>query len=559
MDASRVGPFALEEKLGPPECQVYRAVHVQQRRQVALKVLPVSLAANLHGRLLFNDEMALLKRLQDPSIVRCFGGNLDERHAFIAYEIVEGESLASLLARRGRLGWEATVDFALQICQALKAAHELELTHHDLTPDKILVTADGKIKVTDFRKARDKNPLCVSSQTRSLPRVAYQSPEQLRRAETITHKADLYMLGCVLFEMLSGRPPFVGTSADEVAEAHLTQLPPRVSSLALDCPVWLDALVAQLLEKEPNKRPHTVDAVILALEETIRNMASGAGVARHALAGISALKVPVNKQEVRRLFGGKRRDDDAPGSDTPLWERPWFLVVSLSLLVAVFGLVLSIPFWPVSEEKLIARADKLMASDDPARWQEAKDNYLDPLLARNPDGKYAERAREHLDTIEMHQAERRLKNRLRFGRELAGEAQRLYAEALKFEEFGDQATALERYESMVTLVKPQGDDRPYVLLAQRQIARLKEAGSARADSRGQFIEEKLAEADKLYAEGQVVKAREIVRSVETLYGDNAEMAPYMEQVHQRLAGMKSKPAAEEGEMPPVREAVNPRE
>ncbi|HUE74436.1 MAG TPA: serine/threonine-protein kinase [Pirellulaceae bacterium] len=541
MDESRVGPFALEERLGPAGCHVYRAIHVQQRRQVALKVLPVSLAANLHGRLLFGDEMALLKRLQDPHVVRCFGGNMDERQAYIAYELIGGESLSSLLARRGRLGWEQTVDFAVQIGQALQAAGEIELTHHDLTPDKILITSAGQAKVTDFRKEREKNPLCTSSQTRSLPRIAYQSPEQIRRAENITHKADLYMLGCLMFEMLTGRTPFLGNSADEVAEAHLSQMPPRVMTVALDAPVWLDALLSQLLEKDPARRPHTIDAVLLALEETKRNMASGAGVARHALAGISALKVPVDKQEVRRLVHGKRKSRDGDGDDAPLWERPWFLVLSLSLLVALLAGVLSIPFWPVSEDRLMARAEKLMASEDPSRWQQAREHYLEPLLERFPNGKHAERAQEHIDTMDMSLAEKRLANRLRLGRELSGEGQRLYAEAKKFEEFGDQATALERYQGIVTLVKPEGEDRPYVLLARRQIARLEETGAARTDSRGQFIEEKLAEVDELLTDKKRAQAEKILRSLQTMYGDNAELAPYMTGVEERLEKVAQQP------------------
>ncbi len=537
MDESRVGPFALEERLGPPGSQVYRAVHVQQRRQVALKVLPVSLAANLHGRLLFGDEMALLKRLQHPHVVRCFGGNMGERQAYIAYELIEGESLAALLARRGKLGWEQTVDFAMQIGEALQAAREIELTHHDLTPDKILVTSAGQARLTDFRKDREKNPLCTSSQTRSLPRVAYQSPEQIRRGDEITHKADLYMLGCVLFEMLAGRPPFEGNSADEVAQAQVSRPAPRVMTLALDCPVWLDALVSQLLEKDPARRPHTVDAVLLALEETRRNMATGAGVARHALAGISALKVPVDKQEVRQLVHGKRkRSSGDEGDDAPLWERPWFLVLSLSLLLALLAGVVSIPFWPLSEDTLMARAEKLMATDDPTRWEQAREYYLQPLLERFPDGKHAARARDHIDTMEMNLAEKRLANRLRLGRELSGEGQRLYAEAQKFEEFGDHATALERYQGIVTLVKAEGADRPYVLLARRQVARLEESGSRRSESRGKFIEEKLAEADALLADKKSDQARKILRSLQTLYGDNAEVAAYMEEIDQRLAG-----------------------
>jgi hypothetical protein len=534
MDESRVGPFALEEKLGDAASSVYRAVHLKQRRQVALKVFPLPLAANLHGRLLFADEMALLKRLVHPRIVRCYGGNLEERHGYIACEIVEGESLTALLARRGRLGWETTVDYALGICEALHAAQELELTHLDLSPDKVLIAADGKVKVADFRQNRPANPLCISSQVRSLRRVTYQAPEQIRPGGHVTHRTDLYALGCILFEMLAGRPPFVGDSVNAVAEAHLGQVPPRVMSLALDCPIWLDALVAQLLEKEPLRRPHSAEAVILALEETKRKVAAGAGVTQHALGGISALKVPVNKGEVRELVHGSRRDADEEEEGTPLLERPWVIAAGMVLLVAVLGFLLSIPFWPVDEKRFIEEADKLMASSDPKDWHEARRSYLDPLLARNPDGPYAERARAHIDKIEMQLAENRLRTLRRLGREPETEAQRLYVEALAYEEFGDEATALEKYQSLSELVAPEGEDRLMVLLARRRIEKLKSDRKKPPVSSVQFIEAKLAEADALTAQGKAAESRRILQSLRSLYGDHDALEDQMEQVRRRL-------------------------
>jgi tetratricopeptide (TPR) repeat protein len=539
MNASKIGPFALEEKLGGPQSSVYRAIHLQQRRQVALKVFAIPLAANQHVRNEFSDEMALLKRLQAPEAAKCFGGNLDKSHGYLALEIVEGETLSSVVSRRTRLSWEQAVDFAEDICAALHAAHELELTHHDLVPDKILVTPDGRIKVLDFRRDREKNPFCVSSQKRTKDRLAFQAPEQIR-GEAAGPKADLYSLGCLLFYMLTGRPPFEG-SMEEIAQKQQTEMPPRVSTLVLDSSIWLDPLVAQLLEKDPAKRPYSAGAVLLALEETKKKAAAGGGVTQHALGGISSLKMDVDKDEVRRLVGRKAaaaagRDD---GDQQPFYERPWFVATGMTVgLVAILSLLLSVliwSLWPMSPDKMIAEADRLMATGDPTRQREAELAYLRPLIDHHPGTEAALRAQEHLDGIDMQLAENRLKKLHKLGREPTTEAARLYLEASKFEEFGDRVTALDKYQSIVDLIKPEGDDRLYVLLARRELNRLKDDKSAVADERGKFIDEKLAQAEELHKQGKVIEARKILNGIVALYGDNAEYAPYVAKVQKRLA------------------------
>ena len=550
MTASKIGPFALEEKLGSQRSSVYRALHLQQRRQVALKVFSIPLAANQHVRNDFSDEMALLKRLLEPQAVKCFGGSLEKNHGYIALEIVEGESLEQVVSRRGRLAWEQAVDFAEEIATALNAAHELDLAHHDLVPDKIMVTPDERIKVLDFRRDRVNNPFCLSSQKRTKERLAFQAPEQIR-GDAAGPKADLYALGCLLFYMLTGRPPFEGNET-EISQKQLGELPPRVSAVMLDCPIWLDALVAQLLEKDPAKRPYSAGAVLLALQETRKRVASGAGVTQHALGGISSLKMEVDKDEVRRMVGRKAAavaGHDPFGNAVPLYERPWFVATAMS--VALGGLltflvaVLVWSLWPQSPDKMIAEADRLMASGDPTLQREAELAYLRPLVEGHPGTEAARRAQEHLDGIDMQMAENRLKKLHKLGREPTSEAARLYLEASKFEDFGDRVTAMDKFQSIVHLIKPEGDDRLYVLLAQRELSRLKNDQSAVADERGKFIDEKMAQAEELQKSGKVLEARKILSGIVSLYGDNAEYAPSVAKVQKRLeelsAAKKSKP------------------
>lgn len=528
MSASSVGPFALEERLDPAgKGNVFRAVHLKQRRQVALKLFTAPLATDRAVRDAFTEEMELLKSLKHPNIVRCYGGGIVETQGYLAMEIVPGEPLSAVMQRRGRMSWDEVVEVALQISSALQFAHERDLTHQDLTPDKLLLTRDGQVKVVDFRHDRRHNRFCVSSNERSLPRVAYLSPEQLSDAP-VTHKSDLYSLGCVLFEMLTGRTPFEAATAEEMADQHRHEPPPRVASIALDCPIWLDVVVSQLLEKDPIRRTHGAAALSLALNEAKKKLAAGTGVAEHAAGGISALRMPVAKAEARKLLGRREPKKDRPAGP-PIYERVWFLA-GLLVLIAV---VVTWFAWPASEKKLFTKAEALMATDDPVQWSRARRSYLEPLQKRFPDGQYADQVQEYLDQIDAHYAMERVKKFLLIGREPTCEGERLVAEAWRYETFGDRVAALEKYQSIVDLGLAEESDRKFVLLAKRQIARL--LHDDYTDTSGTvLVERKLDQADDLYAAGDVLEAQKLWRSIVSLYSDNREMAPLVDRAKKRL-------------------------
>lgn len=543
MESSKIGAFALEQKLGGAGSCVYRAMQIQQRRPVALKVIKIPFAATDALRTEFSDEMHLLKKLAHPSVVRCFGGRIEGQQAYFAVELVEGETLTELVARRGRLAWEQAIEIAEGICQALQAAQDIGLHHHDLVPDKIMIAADGQAKVLDFRKDRGNNPLCPSARKRMPERLAFQSPEQISGAASGA-PADLYSLGCLLFFMLTGQPPFAG-EAEEIARQQQHETPPRISALVLDCPVWIDAIVAQLLRKEPLERPHSAAAVLLALKETRKRAAAGAGVTQHALGGISALKMNVDKDEVRRLVGAKARHA-SPDDETPFYERTWFVASTISLALVAFVALMTWVLWPLSPEQMIARADQLMVGDDAGQRLEAEQSYLLPLIERYPGTDFARRAQEHLDVIEMQRADTALKRRKNLGKDPDNETARLYLEALELEESGNPAAARDKLQSLVDVIKPEGDDRLYVLLAQRELNRLKDSSAQTANERETFINGKLAQVDSLQKEGNIAEARKILAGILSLYGENSEYAPYLGKVRQRLEALS----------PPIEEAGN---
>jgi len=531
-DQRRLGPFVLEEKLGAGGMgEVYRATHVETRRVVALKVLSAKAAGSKRIVARFARELEILKALKHDNIVRCYGGGRHETEAYLVMELVGGGSLGSMLRRRGRLAWETAIDYGLQICDGLAYAHEWGIVHRDLTPANLLLTEDGKtVKIADFGIARVQYGKRLTATKHTLGTVAYMAPEQIRGAPPVSHRTDLYTLGCVMFEMLTGKLPFTCDSTAQMLYHHLGEPPPRVSSLVMDCPVWLDHLVNQLLEKDPLKRPHDASAVAQALREVQEKVAAGAGMAAHAASGgpstLTTLADKQDKTEVRKLIKGKKKKK---GKKTPFYERAWFLAACLLLTIGLGAWLL----WPVSERKLFAQIETMMADNEAMHRYKARE-LCQELLERFPQGEHAGQARQFLDSMDMEKAERRLADDLKHGRKPATEGGRLFAEAWNYEQFGDRVTALEKYQGMVDLLPADGSERPFVNLARRQIAALTGKTDLSGD-RAAFLEARLNDADKLDEEGKIVEARSLWSSIVTLYGDNRELLPLVKRAQQRLA------------------------
>jgi hypothetical protein len=182
-----------------------------------------------------------------------------------------------------------------------------------------------------------------------------------------------------------------------------------------------------------------------------------------------------------------------------------------------------------------------MASTDTADWYRAKDAYLIPLQDRFPEGKHAGEVTAWLDQIEMEQAESRLRFRMDRGGTPTSEAERLYAEGLRYEQFGDRVTALARYRGLVNLLSDSKDDasRPFLNLARRKINEIiqgEATGVAAADfDRPQFLRDQLTRADELAQSGKLMEARPIWESIVALYSGNRELEPLVEEARARIA------------------------
>lgn len=534
MTRSRIGPLALESPLGERGSNVFRAVHIQQRAQVVVRVFSVPLGMTPESKQEFSDQLESLKALRHPGIVRCYGGGFDAKDAYLVYELMQGESLAATLKRRQRLPWESVLDYGLQLCEALQKAHESGWIHGRIRPDKILVSEDAnKVKISDFRRGPGAPGQLTAAQ------MAYAAPETLVDQPRFNAATDLYSIGAVLYHAITGQPPFEGETPAIVKQAISSANIAPVASIVFDCPVWLSSIVEQLLNKDPLKRPFSAAATTMALHEAQRRATEGMGVAEHVVSGFSPLQLNTNRAEAEKALGRKkkkkRRIDDDDAYDSPgFMEQP---LVLAGLLVAAICLITFL-VWPANEKTLRFRAEKLLANEDLSSHNEARDKYLFELMERFPDGDNAFWAKEQLELIEMENAEARIQSNRRFGREPTSEGERKFTEANRFEQFGDRVTALEKYKAIVNLLKGEEKERPYVNLARRQIAKI-ESNPPSTEELRRFLNEKMAQAERMYASGDTINSKKIWEGIVSLYNGNKEMLPIVERAQLRLGKLKN--------------------
>ena len=257
--------------------QVYRARDTKLGRAVAIKVLPEAFRSDADRAARFEREAKLLATLNHPNIAALYGLEESGGCRFLVMELVEGDTLADRLAR-GPLPLDEAVRVAVQIAEALEAAHEKDIVHRDLKPANVKLAADEKIKVLDFGLAKATEPdSSVAGITNSptlsiaathagvvLGTAAYMSPEQAKGLPA-DHRSDIFSFGVVLHEMLTGRQPFQGETAAEVMASVMVR-ESDLSAVPADCNPRLVELLKRCLEKNPKKRWQAIGDVRAELE-----------------------------------------------------------------------------------------------------------------------------------------------------------------------------------------------------------------------------------------------------------------------------------------------------
>jgi len=244
---------------------VYRADDLTERQTVALKFLPASLAQNPKWRARFQREASLGRRITHANICRIHDIGESDGDLFISMEFIDGPTLASVFKQTQRLPLDRALPIARQICAGLAAAHAEGVLHRDLKPSNIMLDDKGNVRITDFGVAG----LVDSAQGRDVRAgtPAYMSPEQIK-GENVSTRSDLYSLGLVLFQLLTGQPAFHAESVADYGRMHLYERPPAPSSVARNVDPAAAQIILQCLEKNPSDRPESAEAVAAGLSSS---------------------------------------------------------------------------------------------------------------------------------------------------------------------------------------------------------------------------------------------------------------------------------------------------
>jgi Tol biopolymer transport system component len=265
MEGKRVSHYEIGAQIGAGGMgEVYRARDIRLNREVAIKVLPANLSQNADALVRFEREAMAVAALSHPNILAIHDFGKEQGVTFAVTELLEGETLRNRLSH-SQLTWRKCVEIAVAVCDGLSAAHAKGIIHRDLKPENIFVTRDGNVKVLDFGLARMKaasissvaNTVATSGNITVsgavIGTVGYMSPEQVR-GEKVEAASDIFSLGCVLYEMLVGRRPFVGETMPERMAAVLRDDPRKPSAARKDLPEALEQVITRCLQKRADER-----------------------------------------------------------------------------------------------------------------------------------------------------------------------------------------------------------------------------------------------------------------------------------------------------------------
>jgi serine/threonine-protein kinase len=282
--------FRIIDKVGEGGMGVvWRAIDTTLDREVAIKVLPEAFAADAERLARFDREAKMLASLNHPGIATIHGLHQVKGIRFLAMELVPGADLSHRLAA-GPMPMDEAIGIACKVAEALEAAHEHGVVHRDLKPANIQLAPDGRVKILDFGLAKamledssgsgavSMSPTLTTPATRAgmiLGTAAYMSPEQAK-GKSVDRRADIWAFGCVLYEMLAGRRPFVGDGISEVMAAVI-MAPIDLGLLPPSVPARVRALVRRCLEKDPRRRLRDIGEARFILEETLAGAADETG------------------------------------------------------------------------------------------------------------------------------------------------------------------------------------------------------------------------------------------------------------------------------------------
>jgi len=353
MEGVRFGDFEVKKKLGEGGMgQVYLARQISLDRNVALKVLPERLARDESFRVRFEREARQAARLNHPNIIQMYAYGIKDGIPYFAMEFVEGTDLAALLRSRGRFPVREALRVTKDVAKALAAAEKRKVVHRDIKPSNIMVKEDGTVKVMDFGLAKAIGSQSMVTQANMvLGTPHYMSPEQGKGAQ-VDVRSDLYSLGVVLFELLTGEVPFKADTPTSLIYQHIYEQPPPLRGKNPEIPPAVESLVIKMLAKDPDQRFQSPVDVVKVIEQLESGATPSAGGPMTLEIDLPPSEAATLKQErpavdqrqtdARRVTPVGETTPATPASGQQLTvvvkSRPWVpIVITLIILGAVGG------------------------------------------------------------------------------------------------------------------------------------------------------------------------------------------------------------------------------
>ena len=287
--STKLGPYEIQEALGAGGMgEVYRARDTRLQRTVAIKILPESFASDADRLERFQQEARILSALNHPNLMAIYDVGAQDGIHYLVSEFLDGQSLREVI-NAGPLSQRRVTEYGLQIAKGLAAAHDKGIVHRDLKPENVFILRDGQVKILDFGLAKQAVSAAASGENATLTSAhrtaagtvlgtaTYMSPEQVR-GQAVDHRSDIFSLGAILHEMITGQRAFKGDSAVEVMNSILKDDPPELLESGFHVSVGLQKIVQRCLEKKPEARFQSASDLAFALDSLSTTSTPTAGV-----------------------------------------------------------------------------------------------------------------------------------------------------------------------------------------------------------------------------------------------------------------------------------------
>jgi len=544
MIPEKIGPYIIERKIGSGGMgTVYLGRHADTDKVVAVKVLPASLAREDGFVLRFSREVEAMQKLRNPHVVEVFESGLDDETYYYAMEYVDGMTLSKWIRENGRMHWEDVINYAIQICSALKAAHDAGIVHRDLKPSNLLITKENQIKLLDFGVAQVFASAKLTKTGGIIGTAEYMSSEQAQGRRT-TRKSDIYSLGAVMYAMLTGRPPYSGKTSMEVIQKHKFGQFDAPRSYVPDIPHWLDEVVCKCLEKDPEKR--FPDAYVLSrrLKEILKKVELSQQDVTSASGTLDGTAETIVAGDDPNAIGGTLMRDLLRAEIECTQSKPLlsqFLDNTLVLTAMLILLILG-GFWWFSSGDLTdqQKYERGVALFEKGKlyWPQARDEYLQPLLQEDPE-KWAEQVDGMLMQIEVRELKKdfSLKNVSSKRLQKMSDAHRFLHLARSYYKMGDRLTAEKILLNLSAVLEGQQQYEALHTAIQNILADLKTANNSAKNSESNDLslaKTSLQQAEKYLKENEKEQAASILLSLITLYDGDSQSKKQVEKAKKIL-------------------------